>query len=62
MFGNDWDFHSRVLRAMAPLADSVLFIPRDFWFEAVLGAGSGGLTVTCWGFGVVPEHVESDAW
>ena len=43
MFGNDCGFRSRILGAAAPLGDSVLLIPRDFWFEAIMGAGLGGL-------------------
>ena len=52
MFGNDWGSPSRVLGAVAPLGDSVLYISRDFWFEAVLGAGFGGLAVLggAWGW------------
>ena len=62
MFGNDCGFRSRILGAAGSLGGSVLFTPRDFWFEAVLGVGFGGLAVLVGGFGVVPKHVESDAW
>ena len=50
VFDNDWGFRSRILGAMAPLGDSVLFIPRDFWFE-VVGGGILGFGYACWGFG-----------
>ena len=33
------------LPSAAPLGDSALLIPRNFWFEAILGAGLGGLAV-----------------
>ena len=45
VFGNDCGFRSRILGAAAQLGDSVLLIPRDFWFEAILGAGLGGFAV-----------------
>ena len=41
MFGNDWGSPSRVL--------------GDFWFEAVLGAGFGGLAVLGGALGWCPS-------
>ena len=45
VFGNDCGFRSRILGAAAPLGGSVLLIPRDFWFVAILEAELGGLAV-----------------
>ena len=48
------------LGAIAPqlrrlLGDSVLLIPRDFWFGAILGVGLGGLAVLLGALGWYPS-------
>ena len=40
---------------------SVLFIPRDFLVRGRFAGGLWGFGCASWGFGVVPESVESDA-
>ena len=62
VFDNGWGFHSRVLVAVASLERGSAFYPSGFWFEAILGAGFGGLAALGWGVGAVTEHVESDEW
>ena len=55
VFGNDCGFRSRILGAVAPLGDSVLLIPRDFWFRVILGARLGRLAVLVGALGWYPS-------
>ena len=38
-----------------PLGDSVLLVPQDFWFGAILGAGLGGWAVLGGALGWYPS-------
>ena len=55
MYENDWGFRYQGLGPMVPLGNFVLFIPRDFWFEAVLGTDFGGLAVLLVALGWCPS-------
>ena len=61
VFGNDWGFHSRILRAVAPLEDAV-FLSLRVLVRGHFGDRVWGFGCACWGFGMVTKLVESDEW
>ena len=54
VFDNDCSFRSRILGA-GSLGDSVLLVPRDFWFGVIWGAGLGGFVVLVGALGWYPS-------